>query len=125
MDFAGKRILIAEDELALAETIKDMFLFFENFSRSKISILQTPEQTVQFLLREQPDITILDLGLGQGLSGLEILKTVKGRIPATCHIYVYSGSYELKDECLAAGVMGFYEKSVNFLNVIEDIKKLA
>lgn len=67
------RLLIIEDELEAAESIK------EYLSKKGIDVLTAAngEEGLKLLASEKPDLALVDLRLGQGFSGLEVLRRAK------------------------------------------------
>lgn len=118
-----KRILVAEDEVALAEAIKGWFEFMDDFNKAEIVLAHTAEDTENGIMTLQPDITILDLGLGDGLRGLSILKKVRGMLPDRCKIFIHSGYMEHRDECMTAGATDFFDKKLSFNDMIGSIRR--
>jgi len=77
------------------------------------------------LLSEQPDFTLLDLGLGDGTDGLDLLKKLKGKLPAKSKIFVFSGYTEHKQQCLDEGADEFISKRVTMKELTEILIKHA
>ena len=67
------RILIIEDEVVIAKVLKGYF------SQHGLEVLTaaTGEEGLAVLLSEKPSLVILDMKLGEGLSGMEVLRRAK------------------------------------------------
>src|SRR3990167_2703339 len=67
------KLLVIEDELEVSDYLKDYFQFHG------VEVFTTPsgEEGLALLESKQPDLVLLDLKLGTGISGLEVLRRAK------------------------------------------------
>ncbi len=125
MIFNGKKLLLAEDEDALVEALTNWFNFKPDFQGIKLFFSKNAIDTEAILLNEQPEFTLLDLGLGDGTDGLDLLKKLKGNLPKKCKIFIFSGYSEYKQQCLDEGAIEFIPKKVTMKELTEILKKHA
>ncbi len=71
-----KRILIVEDELMIAEVIKN-FLLKDN--HEIIDIVTTGEESVEIVNKQQPDLVLMDVMLADKMTGVEAAKIMHDR----------------------------------------------
>ena len=67
------RLLVIEDELEATNSLKEFF------APHGVEVLTAPtgEEGLELLASEKPELVLLDLKLGKGLSGLEVLRRAK------------------------------------------------
>ncbi|MBF0532041.1 MAG: response regulator [Candidatus Omnitrophica bacterium] len=106
--FDDKTLLIADDELYLRESLAAFFKLRKAFK--EIYFAATPKEASAVILANKPDITLLDIGQGDALEGMDILKEAKKILPAKCKIVMISGYREYKDECFEIGADGYVKK---------------
>lgn len=123
MSFEGKKILIAEDNEGMLEIIRAWLEHVEYYRGAKILVARTAEEAEAYLLEEEPEMTILDIGLGNGFPGIDIIRKVQGELPARCKIFVFSGYPEYAQECLDAGAVAFIKKGTRFHEMHDIIQK--
>ena len=67
------RILIIDDEPDVTTTLKEYF----QQHHLEVLIASTGEEGLQLLASEQPALVLLDMRLGHGISGMEVLRRGK------------------------------------------------
>jgi DNA-binding NtrC family response regulator len=110
MDLVIKKVLLADDD---ENIIDSLTLWVEAIAILKGALIltaMTAEKTEETIIKELPELVFLDLGLGNGISGLDILKRVKPIVGDKCQIFVFSGYKEYAEECLKNGASGFIKK---------------
>ena len=67
------KLLLVEDELEVVDTLKDYF------QRHGVEVLvaNSGEDGLELLTAQAPDVVLLDMKLGAGISGLEFLRRAK------------------------------------------------
>lgn len=70
---ASKKILIVDDELEAADYLKE---YFHNQGLHVLTA-STGEEGLSLLNSERPSLVLLDMRLGKGVSGLEVLRQAK------------------------------------------------
>lgn len=68
-----KRILIVDDEIEAADYLKE---YFEG-QGLEVSTAGTGEQALEVLASFKPSLVLLDMRMGKGLSGLEVIRRAK------------------------------------------------
>ena len=67
------KLLLVEDELEVVDTLKDYF------THHGVEVTNAPsgEEGLTLLESQKPDVVLLDMKLGAGISGLEFLRRAK------------------------------------------------
>ena len=71
------RILIVEDELIIAEDMKDIL---EDLGYEVVGITPEEQEAKRMLVATTPDLAILDITLGRNQSGLQVAKFINENI---------------------------------------------
>ncbi len=76
-----------------------------------VHVARTPRETLKFLEGQQPDLVILELGIG-GVGGLDLLRDIKIRWPAV-RVLCFSTHEEtfFAERALRAGAFGYLMKT--------------
>src|SRR5208283_6008974 len=72
------RILIVEDEAICAEDLREIL---EQSGYTVCSIFSTGEQAVAGFSVLQPDLVLMDIGLGEGIDGIQAAAQITSRLP--------------------------------------------
>ena len=67
------KLLVVEDELEVVDTLKDYF----QHHGIEVATASTAEEGLQTLSSVNPDVVLLDMKLGAGISGMEFLRRAK------------------------------------------------
>lgn len=70
-----KRILIVEDEIEAADYLKEYF----KDRGFEVMTAATGEEGLNLLISQHPSLVLLDIRLGESLSGMEVLRRAKAR----------------------------------------------
>ena len=91
-------LLIVEDELEVADSLKDYFVLHgvEVFTAS------TGEEGLEILANKKPTVVLLDMKLGSGISGLEFLRKAKAA-KSTAQIIVVTAVDDQNVSTMARG----------------------
>jgi len=81
------RILIVEDEILIADTIKR---YLEREGHQVVGIAISFEEAVQLYLQETPDITLLDIRLNGEKTGIDVAKFIQQQSKPKPFIYLTS-----------------------------------
>lgn len=81
----SRRILIVDDERAIADTLALIFKTQHYEARTAHSA----EQAIDILSEWRPDLTVLDVIL-PGMNGIDLAIVIKANYPA-CHVILFSG----------------------------------
>lgn len=68
-----KRVLIVDDEMETTDYLKEYF----TGQGLEVSTAGTGEQALEVLASFQPSLVLLDMRMGKGLSGLEVIRRAK------------------------------------------------
>ena len=82
---SNRRILIVDDERAIADTLALIFRTQHYETRTAYSA----EQAIEILAEWRPDLTVLDVIL-PGMNGIDLAVVIKANYPA-CHVILFSG----------------------------------
>ncbi|MFA5256489.1 MAG: response regulator [Candidatus Omnitrophota bacterium] len=110
------RMMIVDDEMGILKILKEVFEL-----RGWETITTPTGLTVMATLEKEPiDIMLLDIKLPNG-SGMEVLKSVKGKYPKLPVIMFTGFGYEdnLVNEAMRLGASGYVSKSVPIQELIE------
>jgi CheY-like chemotaxis protein len=100
------KVLLAEDDPTMVTLLKTL-LKIEGFDT--VAILEQPGDLLENMCREQPDVVLLDVNLGEW-DGVDIVRRMR-QIPELKSVKVIMSSGMPKGaECLAAGATDFLLK---------------
>ena len=80
-----RRILIVDDELAIADTLQMIFAL----QRYDARVAYTAERAVELIAKWQPELAILDVILPE-MNGIDLAIVIKANYPK-CHVILFSG----------------------------------
>ncbi len=78
------KLLVVEDELEVVDTLRDYF----NHHGVEVVTALTGEEGLKLLAIHNPDVVLLDMKLGAGISGLEFLRWAKMTVKGNSQIIV-------------------------------------
>ena len=108
-------LLIIDDDNYVRETLSELFS-----SSHECHTADRAEQAIAYLELETYDVVVTDISM-PGMGGLEVLKLITEKHPAT-PVIVISGSVEAdRDELIKLGAFGFLPKPF----VLEDIESVV
>jgi DNA-binding NarL/FixJ family response regulator len=122
-NFKRKKLLIVDDSKDIREGLKRLISEFDTIeivgeARDGISALAMVEEL-------KPDFVTLDIKMG-GDSGIIALMEMKKRFPNMIVLMLTNFSYEhFRRVCSNAGADYFFDKSLDFEEMVNIIKKLA
>lgn len=119
----GARILIAEDEVNIAESLGFIL------GRAGHSVVTVPdgEAALRHLRREQPDLLILDVML-PGLNGFEVLKMIRAdaRLCGLAVIVLTAKTQKHdREQAEAIGVAAYLTKPFSNREIVETVRQLV
>ncbi len=115
------RVLVVDDEEIIRVVLADILA--AEFSHAEVG---SAEEAMPFLRETPPDVMLVDKNL-PGMSGLELLGTVKVHLPA-CEVIVISGyaSLESAIEALRLGAFDYLMKPFDDIQlVLEKVRRAA
>lgn len=111
-------LLVIEDELEIIDSLKDYFKLHG------VEVLSAPtgEQGLTLLEEKKPDMVLLDMKLGAGISGLEVLRRAKA-MNTTAKIVVVTAVDDQNVATMATGLgaSGYVTKPLT----MQDIEKVV
>jgi signal transduction histidine kinase len=118
MEKAGRKILVVDDNLALAEMVTG-FLKDREFQASFVS---NGKDAIDRVLSEPPDLVLLDLNL-PNISGMEVLKRIKevNKDIAIIVITGYGGE-QIAVNMMKAGALDYLSKPFEFETLLASIR---
>lgn len=115
-----KKILIVEDNVEIANLIRDLFV---KVGYSVVTC-QDGYQGIEFTHREKPDLILLDLMMPAG-GGFYVLEKIKlSTLTRNIPVVVLTASRETEDKkkAIALGVDAFIEKPYDAQKLISTVK---
>ena len=82
---AARRILIVDDETAIADTLALIF----QLQRYEVRVAYTAERAVEMIAEWVPELAVLDVMLPE-MNGIELAIVIKANHPR-CHVLLFSG----------------------------------
>jgi len=118
MEYTGRKILVVDDNLALAEMVT-RFLVDREFDASLVS---NGNDAIERVHSEPPDLVLLDLNLPD-ISGMEVLKRIKevNEDIAVIVITGYGGE-QVAVAMMKAGALDYLSKPFEFETLLTSIK---
>lgn len=113
-------LLVVEDSNEVRQRLCQFLVAIPNV---KVVEKTTRAAGMEQLRLDSPDIVILDLQLPDG-DGMQLLRTAKRDFPAT-RVFVFTNHVFHRRQCLAEGADRFFDKSMEFIALLEAIKVLA
>ncbi|HFB68000.1 MAG TPA: response regulator [Calditrichae bacterium] len=115
------RILIADDDRDLLDTLRDAFIAFGY----QVTTAENGQQAWDFFRTEPYDIVLLDVEM-PFLNGMEAAKRMKQRRPEVPVILMtaYSHLYHPED-VLSLDIEAFLRKPLNIQELLEVVEKIA
>jgi signal transduction histidine kinase len=118
MENAGRKILVVDDNLELAETVSQ---FLEKYEFQASFVLNGSE-AIEKVLSESPELVLLDLNLPD-TTGMEVLKRIKeiNKDIAVIVITGYGGE-QVAVDIMKAGALDFLSKPFGFETLLDAVK---
>ena len=112
------RILLIEDEVDALNALKDYF----DAHGLQVHTATTGEEGLQLLESEEPHIVILDMRLGSGITGMEVLRRAKAmKTQAEIIVVTVVSDINVADLARGLGAAGYLTKPF----VIEDLERVV
>ena len=103
-------VLIVEDELLIAETIK---LYLEERNHKVVGIAISYDEATELIKKEKPDIALLDIRLYGQKSGIDVAEYIQETDPTLPYIIVSSQyDQEYIEKAKKAGASGYITKPI-------------
>jgi DNA-binding NarL/FixJ family response regulator len=116
-------ICIVDDNKELRNALEEIISMSEGYKC--IGTISTVEEALWQLPLLKPDVVLMDINLGSSKNGIDCVKELKPRIPATnfmmCTVYEEN---EKIFEALSAGATGYILKKTDPARMLEAIREL-
>lgn len=116
---AAVRVFLVEDSTSIAERLRAMLSSIEG--ATVVGHASRAAEAVQKILAARPDMVVLDLKLGQGDSGFDVLRAVHAQAPSI-DVYLLSNfsTASYREVAMKLGARDFFDKTGEF-NRVRDI----
>ena len=116
-------VCIVDDNKELRNALEEIISMSEGYKCQ--ATLGTPEEAMQQIPVLRPDVVLMDINLGSPESGIDVVRHLKPRIPATnfmmCTVYEEN---EKIFEALSAGASGYILKKTDPARMLDAIREL-
>lgn len=116
-------VCIVDDNRELRNALEEIITMSEGYICT--GTYGTAEDAVRQLPQVQPDVVLMDINLGTAESGIDVVRTLKPRIPGTnfmmCTVYEED---EKIFEALSAGASGYILKKTDPVRMLDAIREL-
>ncbi len=84
-----RRITILDDDCALARSLEILL----SSRGHDVTCVADPASACEVIVEHPPEVLVLDYAM-PGMNGDEVLRRLRKRLPATCHVIVVTGHIE-------------------------------
>src|SRR5688572_26135214 len=116
-------VCIVDDNKELRNALEEIISMSEGYKCQ--ATIGTPEEAIHQLPLLKPDVVLMDINLGSAESGIDLVRTLKPRIPLTnfmmCTVYEEN---EKIFEALSAGASGYILKKTDPGKMLDAIREL-
>jgi DNA-binding NarL/FixJ family response regulator len=116
-------VCIVDDNRELRNALEEIITMSEGYKCT--GTIGTAEDAVSQLPLLRPDVVLMDINLGSAESGIDVVRTLKPRIPGTnfmmCTVYEEN---EKIFQALSAGASGYILKKTDPARMLEAIREL-
>ena len=116
-------VCIVDDNRELRNALEEIITMSEGYICT--GTYGTAEDAIRQLPQVQPDVVLMDINLGTAESGIDVVRTLKPRIPGTnfmmCTVYEED---EKIFEALSAGASGYILKKTDPTRMLDAIREL-
>lgn len=118
------RVFVVEDSQPVRERLVEMIREIKDVD--VVGEAATQDAAVSGILATRPDVAILDISLGEGGNGIEVLVQVKRELPALKGIMLtnYASPQHVKASA-DAGADYFLDKSSEFEKIVDILERLT
>ena len=116
-------VCIVDDNKELRNALEEIISMSDGYKCQ--ATIGTPEEAIHQLPLLKPDVVLMDINLGSKESGIDLVRTLKPRIPSTnfmmCTVYEEN---EKIFEALSAGASGYILKKTDPAKMLDAIREL-
>lgn len=122
VDWKSKlQVFLVEDSPVICLRLKRMLA---DVQVDVIGEAQDAQEAIEGILKEKPDVVILDIHLRTG-NGIDVLQNLKKNMPASKVIVLTNYPYpQYRQKCLEAGADFFFVKSTQFDQIVPVLTQL-
>jgi DNA-binding NarL/FixJ family response regulator len=114
------KVLLADDSALVCDRIASILSEYPQIEI--VGKAHTGLEAIKKVVFSNPDVVVLDIRMPEG-NGIHVLETIKNAHPDTTVIMLTNFPYlQYRKICLDAGADYFFDKSNEFLEVVEVIK---
>jgi len=116
------KVLLADDSSLVCDRIESILSDYHQVEI--VGKANSGLEAIKSVVCTKPDVVVLDIRMPEG-NGIHVLETIKNAHPQTTVIMLTNYPYlQYRKICLDAGADYFFDKSNEFLEVVEVIKDL-
>ncbi len=116
-------VCIVDDKAELRSALEEIVNMADGYTC--VATIATPEEAIQRIPQLKPDVVLMDINLSSSESGIDLVRELKPKIPATnfmmCTVYEEN---EKIFEALSAGASGYILKKTDPARLLEAIREL-
>lgn len=116
-------VCIVDDNKELRNALEEIISMSDGYKCQ--ATIGTPEEAIHQLPILKPDVVLMDINLGSSESGIDLVRSLKPRIPSTnfmmCTVYEEN---EKIFEALSAGASGYILKKTDPAKMLDAIREL-
>ncbi len=117
------KVFLVDDSLVIRQRLKRMLAEVQEVQ--VVGEAGEVQEATDAILKQKPDVVLLDIPLLGGESDIDVLQTLKKIIPAPVVIILTNYPYpQYRQKCLEAGADFFFVKSTEFDQVVPALRKL-
>ena len=106
----GKNILLVEDHDLIRQSLTE--LIQRHTVHQIVASTGIGREAVSLAVRLRPEMILMDYGLGRGIEGIELLKSLRSAAPASRIIVLSAHNHhQRREEVMKAGAVGLVSKS--------------
>jgi CheY-like chemotaxis protein len=119
---SGLQILLADDEAMVTSFLVRLL---KNTGFTDVIATNTPEETLEYIEKNRPDLVFLDINFKTEMTGLDILKKVQVTTPDSkiCMLSAYREEHE--QLCLDLKAVAFLKKPTTIEDLLGVIRKFS
>ncbi len=116
------RILLADDEVMVTTFLVRLL---KNSGMDDVAATNTPEDTVEYIEKNKPDLVFLDINFKTEMTGLDILRRVQVSAPESkiCMLSAYQDEHD--QLCLALKAVAFLKKPTTVEDLLGVVRKFS
>lgn len=118
------RVFLLDDHELVRRGIKDMLYTEEGMV--VVGEASTGEEALEKIAATGPDVAVLDVRLGEGISGIEVCRDVRSAHPGVaCIILTSFADDEALFAAIMAGASGYVLKQIRGVDLVSAIRRVA